>query len=71
MSLYNQITTEIESMTLGEQKWIGPDIPLESMLAVVLMLEDLQSEKQIRIRRKNYENHTGQKQIDRVLVEKV
>ena len=40
MSLYNQINDEITLMDAGEQKWIGQDLPLESMMAVVLMLKD-------------------------------
>ena len=69
MSLYNQINDEITLMDAGEQKWIGQDIPLESMMAVVLMLKDLDEEKVIKVRRQNHEKHTGLKQIDRVLVE--
>ncbi len=71
MSLYNQINDEITLMDVGEQKWIGQDIPLESMMAVVLMLKDLDEEKVIKVRRQNHEKHTGLKQIDRVLVEKL
>ena len=71
MSLYNQINDEITLMDAGEQKWIGQDIPLESMMAVVLMLKDLDEEKVIEVRRQNHEKHTGLKQIDRVLVEKL
>ena len=71
MSLYNQINDEITLMDVGEQKWIGQDIPLESMMAVVLMLKDLDEEKVIKVRRQNHEKHTGLKQIDRVLVEKI
>ncbi|OTG97982.1 hypothetical protein B9T24_01010 [Acinetobacter sp. ANC 4654] len=71
MSLYNQINDEITIMDAGEQKWIGQDIPLESMMAVVLMLKDLDEEKVIKVRRQNHEKHTGLKQIDRVLVEKL
>ena len=71
MSLYNQINEEITLMDAGEQKWIGQDIPLESMMAVVLMLKDLDEEKVIKVRRQNHEKHTGLKQIDRVLVEKL
>ena len=66
MSLYNQINDEITLMDVGEQKWIGQDIPLESMMAVVLMLKDLDEEKVIKVRRHNLEKHTGLKQIDRV-----
>ena len=71
MSLYNQTNDEITLMDAGEQKWIGQDIPLESMMAVVLMLKDLDEEKVIKVRRQNHEKHTGLKQIDRVLVEKL
>ena len=71
MSLYNQISDEITLMDAGEQKWIGQDIPLESMMAVVLMLKDLDEEKVIKVRRQNHEKHTGLKQVDRVLVEKL
>ncbi|SPL69836.1 hypothetical protein [Acinetobacter stercoris] len=71
MSLYDQISDEIILMDSGEQKWIGQDLPLESMMAVELMLQDLQEDKVIKIRRKNHEKHTGQKQVDRVLVEKL
>ena len=71
MSLYNQINDEITLMDAGEQKWIGQDIPLESMMAVVLMLKDLDEEKVIKVSRHNHEKHKGLKQIDRVLVEKL
>ena len=71
MSLYNQINDEITLMDVGEQKWIGQDIPLESMMAVELMVKDLDEEKVIKVRRQNHEKHTGLKQIDRVLVEKL
>ena len=71
MSLYNQVNDESTLMDAGEQKWIGQDIPLESMMAVVLMLKDLDEEKVIKVRRQNHEKHTGLKQIDRVLVEKL
>lgn len=71
MSLYNQINDEITLMDSGEQKWIGQDLPLESMMAVVLMLKDLDEEKVIKVRRQNREKNTGLKQIDRVLVEKL
>ena len=70
MSLYEQISDEITLMDAGEQKWIGQDIPLESMMAVVLMLKDLDEEKVIKVRRQNREKTTGLKQVDRVLVEK-
>ena len=71
MSLYNQISDEIGQMAAGEQKWIGQDLPLESMMAVVLMLKDLDEEKVIKVRRQNRETHTGRKKVDRVLVEKL
>ena len=71
MRLYNQISDEIGQMAAGEQKWIGQDLPLESMMAVVLMLKDLDEEKVIKVRRQNRETHTGRKQVDRVLVEKL
>lgn len=71
MSLYSQINDEIFLMESGEQKWIGQDLPLENMMAVELMLQDLQEDKIIKIRRKNHEKHTGLKQVDRVLVEKL
>lgn len=71
MSLYDQINDEIVLMDAGEQKWIGQDLELESMVAVELMLQDLQEEKVIKIRRKNHEKQTGTKQIDRILVEKL
>lgn len=71
MSLYDQINDEIILMETGEQKWIGQDLPLENMMAVELLLQDLQDDKVIKIRRKNHEKHTGLKQVDRVLVEKL
>ena len=71
MSLYSQINDEIFLMETGEQKWIGQDLLLENMMAVELMLQDLQEDKIIKIRRKNHEKHTGLKQVDRVLVEKL
>ena len=71
MSLYEQISDEITLMDAVEQKWIGQDIPLESMMAVVLMLKDLDEEKVSKVRRQNREKNTGLKQIDRVLVEKL
>ncbi|ALD03262.1 MAG: hypothetical protein VB979_01065 [Acinetobacter sp.] len=71
MSLYEQISDEITLMDVGEQKWIGQDLPLESMMAVVLMLKELDEEKVIKVRRQNREKNTGLKQIDRVLVEKL
>ncbi|NHB57281.1 hypothetical protein [Acinetobacter shaoyimingii] len=71
MSLYNQISDEITLMDSGEQKWIGQDLPLESMMAVVLLLKDMAEDKIIKIRRQNHEKHTGEKLVDRVLVEKL
>jgi len=71
MSLYDQINDEIVLMDAGEQKWIGTDLELDAMVAVELMLQDLQEGKVIKIRRKNHEKHTGLKQIDRILVEKL
>ncbi|AWD71494.1 MULTISPECIES: hypothetical protein [Acinetobacter] len=71
MSLYEQINDEITLMDAGEQKWIGQDLPLEAMMAVELLLQDLAAEKIIKVRRKNHEKHSGLKQIDRILVEKL
>ncbi|CAB1213632.1 hypothetical protein [Acinetobacter bouvetii] len=71
MSLYDQINDEIILMDAGEQKWIGTDLELEAMVAVELMLQELQDDKVIKIRRKNHEKHTGLKQVDRILVEKL
>lgn len=71
MSLYEQINDEIILMDSGEQKWIGQDLPLEAMVAVELLLQELADDKQIKIRRKNHEKQTGLKQIDRILVEKL
>ena len=71
MSLYEQINDEITLMDAGEQKWIGQDLPLEAMMAVGLLLQDLAAEKIIKVRRKNHEKHSGLKQIDRILVEKL
>lgn len=71
MSLYEQINDEITLMNAGEQKWIGQDLPLEAMMAVELLLQDLAAEKIIKVRRKNHEKHSGLKQIDRILVEKL
>ena len=71
MSLYDQVNEEIVLMDAGEQKWIGQDLPLEAMVAVDLLLQDLAEEKQIKIRRKNHEKQTGLKQIDRILIEKL
>ena len=58
-------------MDAGEQKWIGQDLPLESMMAVVLLLKDMEEDKIIKVRRQNHEKNTGLKQVDRVLVEKL
>lgn len=71
MSLYDQVNDEIILMDAGEQKWIGQDLPLEAMVAVELLLQDLADDKQIKIRRKNHEKQSGLKQIDRILVEKL
>jgi ribosomal protein L21 len=71
MSLYDQINDEVILMDAGEQKWIGQDLALESMVAVELLLQDLQEDKVIKIRRKNHEKSTGLKQIDRILIEKL
>ena len=71
MSRYEQISDEITLMDAGEQKWIGQDLPLESMVAVELLLQDFQEDKLIKIRRKNHEKQSGLKQVDRVLVEKL
>lgn len=71
MSLYEQISDEITLMDAGEQKWIGEDLPLEAMVAVELLLDSMAEEKQIKVRRKNREKHTGLKQVDRILVEKL
>lgn len=71
MSLYNQISDEITLMDSGEQKWIGQDLPLESMMAVVLLLKDMAEDRIIKIRRQNHEKHSGLKQVDRVLIEKL
>ena len=71
MSLYDQINDEIVLMDAAEQKWIGADLELAAMVAVELLLQDLQQDKVIKIRRKNHEKHTGLKQIDRILVEKL
>ena len=71
MSLYEQISDEITLMDAGEQKWIGQDLPLESMVAVELLLQDFQEDKLIKIRRKNHEKQSCLKQVDRVLVEKL
>ncbi len=59
MSLYEQISDEITLMDAGEQKWIGQDLPLETMVAVELLLQDMAEEKIIKVRRKNHEKTTG------------
>ena len=71
MSLYEQISDEITLMDAGEQKWIGEDLPLEAMVAVELLLQDMDEDKIIKVRRKNREKQSGLKQIDRILVEKL
>ena len=71
MSLYEQISDEITLMDAGEQKWIGEDLPLEAMVAVELLLQDMDDDKIIKVRRKNREKTTGLKQIDRILIEKL
>lgn len=71
MSLYDQVSDEITLMDAGEQKWIGQDLPLDSMMAVVLLLKDMEEDKIIKVRRQNREKTTGLKQVDRVLVEKL
>lgn len=71
MSLYEQISDEITLMDAGEQKWIGEDLPLEAMVAVELLLQDMAEEKIIKVRRKNREKTSGLKQIDRILIEKL
>ncbi len=49
----------------------GSTSPLEAMMAVELMLQELAEEKVIKVRRKNHEKTTGLKQVDRILVEKL
>ena len=71
MSLYEQISDEITLMDAGEQKWIGQDLPLEAMVAVELLLQDMAEDKIIKVRRKNHEKTSGLKQIDRILVDKL
>ena len=71
MSLYNQISDEITLMDAGEEKWIGQDLPLESMVAVVLLLKDMEEDKIIKVRRQNRETTSGRKQVDRVLAKKL
>jgi hypothetical protein len=71
MSLYEQISDEITLMDSGEQKWIGEDLPLEAMVAVELLLQDMDEDKIIKVRRKNREKTSGLKQIDRILIEKL
>ena len=41
MSLYEQINDEIILMDAGELKWIGQELPLDAMVAVDLMLQEL------------------------------
>ena len=48
MSLYDQVNDEIVLMDAGEQKWIGQDLPLESMVAVELLLQDMAEDKIIK-----------------------
>ena len=71
MSLYEQINDEVTLMDAGEQKWIGQDLPLEAMVAVELLLQDLAEDQKIKIRRKNHEKQSGLKQVDRILIEKL
>lgn len=71
MSLYDQINEDVILMETGEQKWIGQDLPLDAMVAVELMLQDLAEEKVIKVRRKNHEKTTGLKKVDRILIEKL
>ena len=71
MSLYNQISDEITLMDASEEKWIGQDLPLESMIAMVLLLKDMEEDKIIKVRRQNRETTPGRKQVDRVLVKKL
>lgn len=71
MSLYDQVNEEVILMDAGEQKWIGEDLPLEAMVAVELLLDNMAEEKQIKVRRKNREKQTGMKLIDRILIEKL
>ncbi len=62
MSLYEQISDEVTLMDAGEQKWIGEDLPLEAMVAVELLLQDMDEDKIIKVRRKNREKTSGLKQ---------
>lgn len=48
MSLYEQISDEITLMDAGEQKWIGQDLPLEAMVAVELLLQEMAEEKSLK-----------------------
>ena len=48
MSLYDQVNDEIVLMDAGEQKWIGQDLPLESMVAIELLLQDMAEDKIIK-----------------------
>ncbi len=66
MSLYEQINDEVTLMDAGEQKWIGQDLPLEAMVAVELLLQDLAEDQQIKIR-VNHEKQSGLKQVDQYL----
>ena len=70
-NLDGQINDEITLMDAGELKWIGQELPLDAMVAVDLMLQELAEEKVIKVRRKNHEKTTGLKQVDRILVEKL
>ena len=47
MSLYDQVNDEIVLMDAGEQKWIGQDLPLESMVAIELLLQDMAEDKMV------------------------
>lgn len=71
MSLYDQVNDEVVLMDAGEQKWIGQDLPIEAMVAVELLLQELAESKQIKVRRKNHEKQTGMKLVDRILIEKL
>ncbi len=51
-------------MDAGEQKWIGTDLGSEAMVAVKLMLQDLQEDKVIKIRRKNHEKAHRNQQVE-------
>ena len=58
MSLYDQVNDEIVLMDAGEQKWIGQDLPLESMVAVELLLQDMAEDKIIKslIKQSNFDS---------------